>query len=282
MQNLFRKSSFVNLKVVKKISVITINKNNAEGLEKTIRSVIEQDFIDYEYIIIDGNSIDRSCDIIRKYANCISYWISEKDDGIYHAMNKGIAQANGEYCLFLNSGDYLFSRNVLKEYSGYNITGEIITGNAIVDMGEKGTELVLSPKEVTFYTFFKHTILHQATFIKRSLFDKFGYYNTNLKIVADWEFVIKVLCLFNCNYQSIPLTISVFDTAGMSSRPNNMTICIKEREQVLKQYFSTFLPDYKLIKEKPVYDFLNTIENKRKLKNGFISLFRILNRLITD
>ena len=86
-----------------KLSIITVNRNNKDGLEKTIRSVIRQTSHDYEYIIIDGASTDGSPEIIRNYEENITYWISEPDTGIYNAMNKGIRKAQGDYCLFLNS-----------------------------------------------------------------------------------------------------------------------------------------------------------------------------------
>jgi glycosyltransferase involved in cell wall biosynthesis len=88
-----------------KLSVITINYNNAIGLRKTIESVVNQTFRDYEYIIIDGGSTDGSVDVIKEYADKIDYWVSEPDKGIYNAMNKGVAAAHGEYTNFLNSGD---------------------------------------------------------------------------------------------------------------------------------------------------------------------------------
>jgi glycosyltransferase involved in cell wall biosynthesis len=98
-----------------KLSIITINYNNRDGLEKTIRSVIDQRFTDFEFIVIDGGSTDGSVDNIRKYENKINYWCSEKDAGIYNAQNKGIKKAKGEYCLFLNSGDFLYNEDVLNK-----------------------------------------------------------------------------------------------------------------------------------------------------------------------
>ena len=92
---------------MKQISIITINYNNASGLEKTIRSVVEQIYNEYEYIIIDGASSDKSKEVIQEYQRYIDFWCSEKDSGIYNAMNKGIQKASGEYLLFLNSGDVL-------------------------------------------------------------------------------------------------------------------------------------------------------------------------------
>ncbi len=100
---------------MKKVSVITINYNNAQGLQKTIDSVISQTFKDYEFIIIDGGSTDESVDIIRKNSGKISYWVSEKDGGIYNAQNKGAKKASGEYCLFLNSGDFLMDSQTLEK-----------------------------------------------------------------------------------------------------------------------------------------------------------------------
>ena len=88
-----------------KYSIITINYNHIEGLKRTIDSVISQTSSNYEYIIIDGGSTDGSVNIIKEYKEHLVYWISEKDNGVYHAMNKGVAQAQGDYCIFMNSGD---------------------------------------------------------------------------------------------------------------------------------------------------------------------------------
>ena len=102
---------------MKQISIITINYNNASGLEKTIRSVVEQTYNEYEYIIIDGASSDKSKEVIQEYQRYIDFWCSEKDSGIYNAMNKGIQKASGEYLLFLNSGDVLNNSAVLDRKS---------------------------------------------------------------------------------------------------------------------------------------------------------------------
>jgi glycosyltransferase involved in cell wall biosynthesis len=100
-----------------KLSIITINYNNAEGLKRTIESVTGQTFRDFEYIVIDGGSTDGSTDVINEYADHISYWVSELDKGIYNAMNKGVAAAHGEYCNFLNSGDIYYNNEILANVS---------------------------------------------------------------------------------------------------------------------------------------------------------------------
>ena len=88
-----------------RLSIITINYNNREGLRKTIESVVNQTYRNFEYIIIDGGSTDGSVEVVKEYADRISYWVSEPDNGIYNAMNKGVLAANGKYIQFLNSGD---------------------------------------------------------------------------------------------------------------------------------------------------------------------------------
>ena len=98
-----------------KLSIITINLNNDTGLNKTIESVINQTLKNFEFIIIDGGSTDRSVELIKEYAGQINYYVSEPDKGIYNAMNKGIRQAQGEYCFFLNSGDYFVNESVLEK-----------------------------------------------------------------------------------------------------------------------------------------------------------------------
>ena len=110
-----------------KYSIITINFNNREGLERTIKSVITQTCQDFEYIIIDGGSTDGSIDIIKKYANKIHYWVSEPDNGIYHAMNKGVQFAHGEYLNFMNSGDFFIDIEVLSDLFPF-LNNDIITG----------------------------------------------------------------------------------------------------------------------------------------------------------
>ena len=123
-----------------KLSIITINKDNAEGLQKTLDSVACQTWHDFEHIIVDGASADSSVDIIRNYAADVhSYpvkWLSEPDTGIYNAMNKGIRLANGEYCLFLNSGDYLYNFNVLNEVFSITFTEDIVTTDFMASTGE--------------------------------------------------------------------------------------------------------------------------------------------------
>ena len=129
-----------------KLSIITVNYNDAEGLERTIKSVMSQSFKDFEFIIIDGGSTDASVDVIKKYEDKIDYWVSERDGGIYPGMNKGLRQAKGEYVNFMNGGDSYYSPDVLNAIFALNSNADIITGthseNGIRNVGEGGVTML--------------------------------------------------------------------------------------------------------------------------------------------
>lgn len=114
------------------ISIITINFNNKNGLIKTLNSVISQTCKEFEWIIIDGGSTDGSKELLENYSEHITYWVSEPDNGIYHAMNKGIRVAKGDYLQFLNSGDYLANNKTIEDFYNENFTDDVIYGNAII------------------------------------------------------------------------------------------------------------------------------------------------------
>jgi glycosyltransferase involved in cell wall biosynthesis len=262
-----------------KISIITINLNDYSGLEKTIISVIRQDHQQFEFIVIDGGSTDNSIELLEKYCDKIDYCLSEPDQGIYDAMNKGMKKATGEYCLFVNSGDILYNDHVLTDIVKENLIADIITGNAFVAGKDNNHRFVKAPEKISFYTFFQHTILHQATLIRRSLFKKIGYFNENLRIVADWEFFVKALFLHHCSYESINLVISVFDNTGISSQPENFPVSLKEREDTLQRYFPYFLTDYGLLQPRSTFVFLQNIQRNRFLRSIFIFTSRLINKL---
>jgi len=177
------------------LSIITINKNNAAGLEETLASVACQTFQDYEYIVIDGASNDGSVERIKKYADKITYWASEPDTGIYNAMNKGIRKARGEFCLFLNSGDWLIDRETLQNVFG-EIAGLPPAGVYYSDGMKSNNTLDKVPESITVNTvIFGRGCQHQNAIIKRSLFLEHGLYNENLKVTADREFWLKEVYL---------------------------------------------------------------------------------------
>ena len=150
---------------MKKLSVITINYNNRDGLRKTIESVVNQTCKDFEYIIIDGISTDGSVDVINEYADRIDYWVSEPDKGCYHAMNKGVKVASGEYVIFMNSGDYFYTNEVIADFVASNPTEDVLCGDMFLSLGCVNEV----PEKLTFRYFFEGNLPHQACFIKSSV-----------------------------------------------------------------------------------------------------------------
>ncbi len=213
-----------------KYTIITINYNNFNGLKRTIENVLCQTFYDYEYIIIDGGSTDNSVDIIKQYADHITYWVSEKDKGIYHAMNKGVAKAKGEFCIFMNSGDCFHSPNVLSSIDEYQediICGKVLKGSSTSPSGH-------NKPTITLVDLLRGSLPHQAMFIKRELMLKHPY-DENYKILSDWRFCIQALVLDNCTFRNSDVIVADYDVSGISS--NSKGLLPKEREQILKEMF---------------------------------------------
>ncbi len=255
------------------VSIITINYNNAKGLLKTIPSVLNQSYKDIEYIVIDGGSTDSGLEIIKQHADRISYWVSEKDKGVYQAMNKGIAKAKGDYLLFLNSGDYLVDNEIVsKVFSGYNLKEDIVYGDLFLELDGKIIGEKEYPDKITFKHFFcnNDSLPHPASFIKKSLFERSGLYNEELKIVSDVEFWLKSIFLYQATYQRLPFKISIFGMDGMSSLPENREITYREKQVVYNKYFPGFIEDYKKYDE-----FVFYIKSNRFAK--ILAKFKLLN-----
>lgn len=207
-----------------KISIITINYNHAEGLRKTTESVVTQSSHDYEYIVIDGGSTDGSVDVIQENADKIDYWVSEPDGGIYPAMNKGIRVARGEYCIFMNSGDEFYSKDVIENVVKQGLGEDIVCGD--ICFGENN--ISPNPDKVTMRTFYKSTLYHQASFIKTQLLREHPYDET-LRSAADWKFFMDELVSRNATYKHIPIVIAQFEGGGFSSTQRELS-----RKEVLE------------------------------------------------
>lgn len=253
-----------------KLSIITINLNNKSGLERTIKSVISQTYTDFEYIIIDGGSTDGSIGIIKEYERRISSWITEKDNGIYCAMNKGITNANGEYCLFLNSGDIFIKSTVLDEMLIYINGEDILYGNGFNQAKHNQVDKLECPVKLTMGFFTIYSLLHQATLIKKSLFYQFGLYNESNKGVSDWEFFIKTIILNNVKAKLIPLDIALCEDDGVSRNIKYKTILENERERVLNNIFPGYVIDF-------MNDYKNLNLEKIELKSKYKQLSAEMN-----
>ena len=267
-----------------KLSIITITYNNAEGLRRTIQSVQSQTFRDFEHIIVDGGSMDGSVEVIRQYAdneairpenskvdNLASSpyhfitlspitWISEPDKGVYDAQNKGIRLAHGEYCYFLNAGDpfcaddvleRMFSPNSLIALSP-NRLPDILYGNEIiVDGNGQRVGIARGVDNPSFVDLYNSCMKHQASFIRRSLFDKYGMYDADMRICSDFDWFFRVLAFHDevtLQYQNVD--IAYFENTGLSY--HSPELCTHERQQILDRYMSKRMQrDYAVIGKYP-------------------------------
>lgn len=228
-----------------KITVITVSYNNLSGLKRTIPSVLSQTYKDFEYIIIDGGSTDGSKEYIESQ-NDIDYWVSEKDKGIYSAMNKGVKIAHGEYCIFMNSGDHFFSSTSLESACAELDDFDYCIGKTLVIDGKNS--ILCTPRKVMTYPFAKsNSLQHQSTFIKTALLKEHPY-NENIKIVADWAHFFECWYFEKCSYKAIDTIVSIYYWDGISSV--NFELAEKERQQVLEHFFAKkALPKIKETKE---------------------------------
>ena len=238
-----------------KLSIVTINYNNAEGLRKTLASVTAQTYRDIEHVIVDAASNDGSVDIIKEYADNADYpvsWSSKKDKGVYNGMNIGISRATGDYIQILNSGDLLASPNVtelmvaalpdgapilygnmLKSYDGKSIIYKDTCGSGMY-----------TPE--SFLYFYKGTLNHDCAYIRRDLFEKYGLYNEEMKICSDWEWYVRAIVLGGEKAVYTNIDVTIFDMNGVSeSHGKNAELIKKERREYLEKILpATILHDY--------------------------------------
>ena len=252
-----------------KLSIITINYNDVEGLRKTLASVAAQTYANIQHVIVDGNSSDNSKNIILYYAektknpNHEILWISEPDKGIYNAMNKGIRMATGDYIQILNSGDLLASNNVTERMMAA-LAAQCAEAKGL-ENGEADTcASRLSPlasrlencpaifygnmtkvnaagqivgksgyTEYSLRQFYSSTLNHDCAYIRADLFDEYGLYDENLKIVSDWKWYLQAIGLGRVKPEYVDIDVTIFDDGGISE--TNLELRNKERRQVLEE-----------------------------------------------
>lgn len=225
-----------------KLSIITINYKNLDGLRKTIESVISQTWTDFEYIVVDGLSNDGTKELLAQYEGLFAEkeicfkWVSEEDEGIYNAMNKGVAMSGGEYCNFMNSGDCFIDCHVLARIFENPLCSydsfDIFIGKAKTE-----TRIIFPPQVPSLSYFYYHLpINHQAAFIKRLLLVDCPYDEDKGLIVADWKFFLQALLIKKCAYLPIDEFVVFFDSHGIGSQ--NIKENRKQQDLIMHQYFN--------------------------------------------
>lgn len=213
-----------------KITVITINYNNASGLKETIESVVSQTYNNFEYVIVDGGSSDGSRNIIEEHSKNYSFkWISEPDKGLYNAMNKGVDMAAGDYCIFMNSGDKFFDTEVLAK-AALCLNNNIGIASGV---GKTGALTWYPPKQskINLTFFLKSSLNHQSTFVRRDILLR-HHFSEDYKIVSDTEFLFKALILDNESYLDIPVIVCDCEEPGASG---NLRMSLNERYMAIKK-----------------------------------------------
>jgi len=246
-----------------KISIITVVYNDVKHIKSTIESVLNQTYSNIEYIIIDGGSLDGTVDLIDNYKLNISYFISEQDQGIYDAMNKGIRNSTGDWLIFLNSGDLLYNKNTITDLNNSLTTdAEIVYGDVRVESETMNLSFKRTAKEIS-NILNGMVISHQAFVIKRSLHIT-NYYDTRYRIAADYNFMLKSF-LQGKLFLKVPITISIISAGGLSDTNRiasfkeyltikntlNYNYILRNYLHFLKQrLYATFIKGVKLITPK--------------------------------
>lgn len=215
-----------------KLSIITINRNNCAGLTRTIDSIASQTAKDFEWILIDGASTDGSADLIRQNKQHITYWVSEPDNGIYNAMNKGLSQAHGDYCLFLNSGDWLAQDDTIEQIIPI-LSGDIFVARSLYHNGQMvtGKSRYLSQGTFALSTLARESFPHQSTFIRTNLLRQAGGYDESYRLMADWAFFLQMALSDSAEFVFSDICTSVYDTGGLSA--SEKSLFAEERKRVI-------------------------------------------------
>lgn len=226
---------------MKKLTIITINFNHREGLQRTIDSIVNQTFTDYEWIVVDGGSTDGSRELLEKYTDHFAWWCSEPDNGVYNAMNKGIAHATGEYINFMNSGDIFATSTVLSEFFAQPRTADIIFGLMALEAYDGETvNTPAVPPRYRWWEFYNRGMGHQSEFAKRALFAERTFDET-LRLTADWEWNAYFIAAKRVLTEFVPMVISRYEGGGMTD--NQMEKLYAEREVIHQRYFASMCDD---------------------------------------
>jgi glycosyltransferase involved in cell wall biosynthesis len=191
---------------------------------------------DFEWIVIDGESTDHTLQVLAEYEENISILLSEPDNGVYDAMNKGIRLAKGEYLLFLNAGDSLYNTDVLESVAKMPEV-DILYGDVKCIDAEGKDVIKRCPDKLSRYYLLRNMIPHQATFYRRNVFAEYGEYDISFRIAADYDFLVKCIYANNTSHCHIPRIVSVYRTDGISSSSEFRPKRKAEYHRIRKKYF---------------------------------------------
>lgn len=227
-----------------KVSIITVCLNSGDTIKKTIDSVRQQTyFLHIEYIIVDGASQDGTARLIQKYLDGNIKFISQPDNGIYDAMNKGLKLATGDIVYFLNANDTLYDKDVVekivKEFSSSE--AQIIYGNVVMHTKKQSHPIVTDYRRPTLWYLLSHTICHQAIFTSKSLFERYGTFNLKYRIASDYDWFLKAVLKNNVKVKCTQNIIANFDLDGISNDPRYRTVTLQEYKNIQSEYYNQLI-----------------------------------------
>lgn len=217
------------------LSIVTISLNDRAGLERTLESVVRQGFRDLELLVVDGGSTDGTVDVLRARAPQIARWVSEKDAGIYDAQNKGIGLATGTWLLFLNAGDHLASDDALGRVFAEVRDEDLVYCDVLYS--RHGVERRSTPPDRLLLPYLlRSSICTQSTLFRREVVERVGRHDTSLRILGDYDLIMRILLAERGRARHVPVTLSVHYLGGLSSRPESRQVVAREREIVQRRY----------------------------------------------
>ncbi len=215
------------------VSVITVVFNGAKHVEETIGAIAGQTYPHVEHIVVDGGSTDGTVDILRRNNDSIGYWLSEKDFGLYDAMNKGIALVSDpeSYVLFANADDSLFSPDAIARVISSSSGEDLVYGRMVLsDDAVSG----VSGRKVEFTDLARQTLCHPATFVRRRIFDQVGKFDTSYVIAADYDHIVRCFKA-GVSTRFVDVVVSRMRMGGLSD--DRFMLSCRERKQVIRRYF---------------------------------------------
>ncbi|MFZ0390301.1 MAG: glycosyltransferase family 2 protein [Calditrichia bacterium] len=226
-----------------KITIVTVCFNSENTIENTIRSVVSQSYSDIEYIIVDGLSTDNTLQIVNRYSDSVSRLISERDSGIYEAMNKGVEHATGDFILFLNADDRLIYEKTIENFvkriePDNESESDVRVGNVIIFDPDKNKGHVWKSKNISPFSVFRGSVPHPATFYRRDSFTKNGLFDESFKIAGDYEWLIRAVMKTKLTFTKMDILTAIFFKGGISTRQNYKDILSQEKQRAIRMHYS--------------------------------------------
>lgn len=259
---------------MRKYTIIVVTRNNAEGLERTLLSIRQLDYTEKETVVIDGASSDRTMEVLEANKDVVTRFVSEKDSGIYNAMNKGIGFATGDYVVFMNAGDTFAGSNTLSLVNASD--GDIILG------GESyGGRVRMGKPQMSLYDILSVGINHQAVYYRREILQRYGF-DESYRLIADLKSVVEPLVKEKITVTCVPEILAVCEGGGLSQqrwkdiRKENRRII----EEVVEPYYKTDYLRFSRINPEILDDFavLSAFRSVYPLIRMISKMLRFLNK----